>query len=471
MTQLDIAFQTISELAQLIKDKKISPTEITHATLDRIKLLDKKLNSYITVMGDEAIKAAQQAEKDIKKGNYKGPLHGVPISLKDLYNTRGIRTTGGSKILADFIPDEDCTVTERLKTAGAIIVGKTNMHEFALGVSNENPHFGPCRNPWDLERIPGGSSGGSAAAVAAGLCAGSMGSDTGGSIRIPAALCGIVGFKPTFGRVSKAGVLPLAWSMDHAGPMTRSVEDAALMLQVIAGWDPKDPSSAKVPVANYRRGLKAGVKGLHLGILKEGFFKGPDSEVNEAFNKTVALLKNLGAATSKASIPHIEYTPLTLRTITSVESASVHEKWLNTRPDDYGADVRARLEVSRLILASDYLRAQRVRSLIRKEFLEALSHFDALLVPTCPMTALKIGERSVKIGDKVVDVMSAIGPYAPSFNLTGLPALTVPCGFSKAGLPIGLQIIGKPFDEGLVLRVGWAYEANTDWHLRRPPIG
>ena len=471
MTQSELTQRSIVELAELIKDKKVSPLEITNATLERIKLLDKKLNSYITVMGDEAVKAAQQAEKDIKKGNYKGPLHGIPISLKDLYNTKGVRTTAGSKILAEFVPKEDCTVTERLKAAGAIIIGKTNMHEFALGVSNENPHYGPCRNPWDLERIPGGSSGGSAASVAAGLCAGSMGSDTGGSIRIPSALCGIVGLKPTYGRVSKAGVLPLAWSMDHAGPMTGTVEDAAIMLQAVAGWDTRDPSSANVPVPNYRRGLKSGVKGLRLGVLKEGFFKGPDPEVNGGFIKALAVLKDQGAVISKASIPNIEYAPITLRTIVSGESSSVHEEWLNSRPNDYGADVRSRLEVSRLVLASDYLRAQRVRSLIRNDFLTALSRVDILLVLTCPLTALKIGERSVRVGDRVVDLMTGTGCYTSPINLTGLPALTVPCGFSKAGLPVGLQIVGKPFDECLVLRVGWAYEANTEWHLRRPPIG
>lgn len=470
MKPSELAVMSITGLARLIKGKKASPVEITQATLDRIERLDKKLNSYITVMGTAALRAARQAERDIQKGNYKGPLHGVSISLKDLFNTKGVRTTAGSKILADFIPREDSTVAQRFRLAGAIIIGKNNMHEFALGVSNENPHYGPAHNPWDLERIPGGSSGGSGVAVAAGLCGGSMGSDTGGSIRIPSAFCGIVGLKPTYGRVSRAGVVPLAWSLDHVGPMTRMVEDAALMLQAIAGWDPKDPASAPEPVANYQRGLKAGVKGLRLGILKEGFFHGSDPEVNQAFAQAIAVLKGLGAQTTEVSIPRIEYAPIALRTIISGEAGSVHEEWLRTRPQDYGADIRARLEVSRLVLASHYLRAQRVRSLIRHDFLQALSRVEVLVMPTCPKTALKIGERTVTLGGKVVDMITGTGRYTSPINLTGLPALTLPCGFSPAGLPIGLQIVGKPFDEATVLRVAWAYEASTEWHRRRPPL-
>lgn len=470
MKQAELVLMSIVELARLVKGKKASPQEIVQATLDRIKLLDKKLNSYITVMGEAALDAAMQAEKDIQAGNYKGSLHGIPISLKDLYATKGVRTTAGSKILADYIPETDCTVVQRLKEAGAIIIGKTNLHEFALGVSNENPHYGPAHNPWDLERIPGGSSGGAAAALAACLCAGSMGSDTGGSIRIPAALCGIVGLKPTYGRVSRAGVVPLAWSLDHVGPMARTVEDVALILQVVAGWDSQDLSSASVPVPNYRQGLKSGVKGLRLGILKERYFQESAQDINEAFRQAITVLKELGADTLEVSIPNIEYAPIVLRTITSSEVGSVHEEWIRTRPQDYGADVRSRLEVSRLVLASDYLRAQRVRNLIRNDFIHALSQVDVLVMPTCPVTAPKIGERTVTLGNKVVDIMTGTGCYTSPINPTGLPALSLPCGFSKSMLPIGLQIVGKPFDEAMVLRIAWAYEANTEWHKQRPPL-
>ncbi|MBI4287864.1 MAG: Asp-tRNA(Asn)/Glu-tRNA(Gln) amidotransferase subunit GatA [Chloroflexi bacterium] len=471
MKETDLALLSIAELARQIKAGKASPVEVTQATLERIQRLDKKLNSYITVMGESALAEARRAEREIARGKHRGPLHGVPVSLKDLYNTKGVRTTAGSKILADFVPNEDCTVAARLRQAGAVIIGKTNMHEFALGVSNENPHFGPVRNPWDLERIPGGSSGGSAAALAACLCAGSLGSDTGGSIRIPASLCGIVGIKPTYGRVSRAGVLPLAWSMDHAGPMTRTVEDAALMLQAIAGWDSKDPASANVPVPDYRRGLKAGVRGLRVGIIKTGAAKGTDSEVAAAFRKAVKVLEGLGANVSEVSIGSLDNARLALRTIVSSEAGSVHEDWLRTRPADYGPDVRARLEVSRLILAADYLRAQRVRNLVRRDFANVLGRVDVLVIPTTPITAVKIGERSLTVGDRVVDLMTGTGGNTSPINLTGLPALSVPCGFSKAGLPIGLQIVGRAFAEGTVLRAGWAYEASTEWHKKRPALG
>lgn len=472
MSDKGLCFLTIGELSKLIKKKEVSPVEVTTSFLERINQLDGQINAYITVLEDEARQSSQEAERAILSGNYLGPLHGVPIAVKDLFLTKGIRTTAGSKILADFFPKEDATVIQRLKEAGAVIIGKTNLHEFAYGSTTDNPHYGPTRNPWDMERIPGGSSGGSAAAVVASLCSGSLGSDTGGSIREPAALCGIVGIKPTYGRVSRFGVIPLAWSLDHAGPITKDVEDSALILNAIAGRDPRDSASSDVPVPDYTRALGGEVKGLRLGIPKEYFFEEIDDEIGEHVKKAISVLQTLGVAAEEVSLPYVKYSRTLLWILVGAEASSYHEPFFRTRIEEYGRDVRANLEVAQFMLASHYLKAQRVRNILRENLLEVLKKVDVIVCPTTPVPAPKIGERDFKIrmGDRETTVTGGLGRLTCPFNLSGLPAISLPCGFTSLGLPIGLQIAGRPFDEETVLKVARAYEMNTDWHQRRPSV-
>lgn len=464
-----LCFLTIGELSRLIEKKEVSPVDVTATFLERIDQLDGQINAYITVLQHEATKSSQEAERAILSGNYLGPLHGVPIAVKDLFLTKGIRTTAGSKILANFLPEEDATVIRRLKEAGAVIIGKTNLHEFAWGMTTDNPHYGPTRNPWDVERIPGGSSGGSAAAVAASLCSGSLGSDTGGSIREPAALCGIVGLKPTYGRVSRFGVIPLAWSLDHAGPITKNVEDAALILGVIAGRDPKDATSSDVVVPDYAGALKEEVKGLRVGVPKEYFFEELDSELHEHVKKAIEVLRGLGLAVEEVSLPSAKYSPTLLWVTLGAEASSYHEPFFKTRAEEYGRDVRANLEVAQFMLAADYLKAQRVRSILREQLLEVLKKVDVVVSPTTPLPAPKIGEREPMIGNREIRTVGGMGRFTCPFNLSGLPTISLPCGFTSSGLPIGFQIAGRPFDEETVLRVARVYEANTGWHQRRPP--
>ena len=465
MSDARLPFETITTLAPRLRKKEISPVELTDAVLDRIAAVDPKVKAYITVMRDDARANAKVAESSIAAGNYLGPLHGIPVSLKDLYYTRGVKTTGGSKILADFMPDYDAAVVERLKRAGAIIVGKTNTHEFAM-----NTWTPPTRNPWDLERIPGGSSGGSGAALAAGECIASTGTDTGGSIRIPASFCGVVGLKPTFGRVSRHGVIPLAWTADHAGPLTRSVEDAAIMLRVMAGYDPRDPSTVNVPVPNYARVLNGDIKGLRVGMPTNYFFDGLDKEVEETVRKAIRELERLGASVQDVSFPQIGSITIVHACIVLTEAATYHEKWMRTRPDDYAPDVRFSLEWGKLFMGIDYVQAQRVREQIRQDFAAALSLVDVIAAPTVPIAASKVGEDPVTIGTTKELVISATIRLSRPSNHTGLPAISVPCGFTAGGLPIGLQLIGRAFDEATVLRVAHAYEKASPWRQKRAPI-
>jgi aspartyl-tRNA(Asn)/glutamyl-tRNA(Gln) amidotransferase subunit A len=465
VSDAQLPFETITTLAPRLRKKEISPVELTDAVLDRIAAVDPKVKAYITVMRDDARANAKVAESAIAAGNYLGPLHGIPVSLKDLYYTRGVKTTAGSKILADFIPDYDAAVVERLKRAGAIIVGKTNTHEFAM-----NTWTPPTRNPWDLERIPGGSSGGSGAALAAGECIASTGTDTGGSIRIPASFCGVVGLKPTFGRVSRHGVIPLAWTADHAGPLTRSVEDAAILLRVMAGYDQRDPSTVNVPVPNYARALNGDIKGLRVGMPTNYFFDGLDKEVDEAVRKAIRELERLGASVQDVSFPRIGSIAIVHACIVLTEAATYHEKWMRTRPDDYAPDVRFSLEWGKLFMGIDYVQAQRVRESIRADFATALSSVDVIAAPTLPMAASKVGEDPVTIGTTKELVISATIRLNRPSNHTGLPAISVPCGFTAGGLPIGLQLIGRAFDEATVLRVAHAYEKASPWRQKRAPI-
>ena len=446
MARTELQNLTISEAAGLLERRALSPVELTEAVLQRIAVVDKKLNAYITTCGDQAREVAQAAEKMIRAGYHLGPLHGIPVALKDNIYTRGVRTTAGSKILGDFIPTEDATVTARLKRAGAVIVGKTNMHEFAWGGTTDNPHYGTCRNPWNPERFPAGSSGGSGAAVAARTCLGALGTDTGGSIRLPSSVNGIVGIRPTIGRVSNHNVVPLAWTMDTVSPMARTVEDCVLMFGVIAGHDPLDDHSAQVPVPNYVGELTRGVRGLRVGLIHDYSL----AHVQRAVGDTVRAA---------------------LKTIESCEPSTYHQEWLRTRATDYGEDVRTLLELGEMYLATHYLQAQRYRSVLRKEFLDGFKRVDAFVTPTLPFTATPCGATTVVIENgQEEDMLSAIMQFTGVPSLAGLPALSVPVGFDAEGLPVGMQIIGRPFDEGTLFRLGHAYQGATDWHTRAPSV-
>lgn len=468
MPPTDLPLLSLAEVARLLKRRAVSPVEVTRAVLDQTAAVDDRLNAFLTVTGDEALAAARRAERAIRARRYRGPLHGVPVSVKDLIQTAGIRTTCGSRILADWVPDTDATLIRRFREAGAILIGKTHLHEFAYGPTNLNPHYGPARNPWDPERMTGGSSGGSGVAVATGCSYASIGTDSGGSVRIPAAFCGVVGLKPTYGRISRAGIFPLSWSKDHAGPITRTVADAALALQAIAGFDPADPGSSRQAVPNFSRGLTAGVKGLRLGVPRELFWEDVAPEVAAAVRKAVAVLVGLGASVREVRWPMAVEAKALSFLIMGAESYSVHERWLKERPEDYGPDVRQRLAQGATILAADYLLAQRLRRRLIQSLDAILETCDVLLTPTVPVAALRLEETTLKWPGQTESVTAALPRLTRAFNLTGTPALSLPCGFTAGGLPIGLQIAGRAYDEATVLRVGHAYEQAARFRVRRP---
>ena len=470
MESIEICYLSIAEAAELLAGRELSPVELIDAHLERIEQTDGALNSFITLLGEQARAAAKDAERSIQAGQYLGPLHGIPIGLKDLYYTKGVRTGIGSKILRDFVPDFDAAVTERFREAGAILMGKLQMHEFALGASSENPHDGDAHNPWDTSRITGGSSGGSGSAVAAGQCMGALGSDTGGSIRIPSSFCGIVGLKPTFGRVSRHGVYPLSWSLDTVGPMTRTVRDSALVLNAIAGHDPRDPSSSDRPVEDFTASLGQGVDGLRVGLPQEYFYDIIDDEVKDAISHASGVLEELGASVKEVSIPALNHALAVSSTILFAEAGEVHIKHLRERADDIGNDVRSRFEVGALTPAIDYIRAQRARAAFNTEMANAVQDFDVLLAPTTPFGAPPIGERTSRVGGRTEPTRSLLARLTRPFNLTGQPAVSVPCGFTSSGVPIGMQFGARAFDEATALRVAHAYEQATEWHTRRPPI-
>lgn len=469
MTSEDLAFASIEQLAPLIRKKKLSPVELTRLLLKRIERHNPKLNAYLTVQADLAHHRARRAEKEIftakGSGRYRGPLHGIPISLKDNIYTRGIRTTAGSKILRDFVPAQDAAVVVRLQRAGAIVLGKTNLHEFAYGVTTNNPHFGPTRNPWDTSRIPGGSSGGSAAAIAAGLCCASLGTDTGGSIRIPAALCGIVGIKPTFDLVSCHGIVPLSRSLDHAGPLARTVGDAALLLSALAAGTPRTAQ------AGYTAELRKPLRRIRLALPREYFFDRLDAEVRQVIEAAARQLQQLGATLEEVSLPRVADSGEFGSRIALAEARQYHESqgWFPTRAAEYGEDVRKRLEMGAEVRAVDYLRALEVREELRAEFARAFERTDALLAPTAPIAAPLIGDEEICIGAQKESVRAALLRLNRSANFVGLPAISIPCGFTRSGLPIGLQLIGAARSEAHLLRIALDYERATEWHLRRPP--
>jgi aspartyl-tRNA(Asn)/glutamyl-tRNA(Gln) amidotransferase subunit A len=464
MDAADLVFGTIVEAAAAIRAGTVSPVDLAQAELDRIDALDDRLHSFVLVTRELALQQAADAQQELAAGRDRGPLHGIPLALKDLYATRGIRTTAHSRVLLDWIPDEDATAAVRLRDAGAVLLGKQGMSEFAFGGYAHEPFPSP-RNPWNTDHEPGGSSSGSGAAVAAGLCFGSLGSDTGGSIRKPASNCGVVGIKPTYGRVSRRGVVPLAWSLDHAGPLARSVEDAAILLGVIAGHDPLDPTSSAEPVPDYRASLGRGVEGLRLGVPRDWVLEMGtiDRDVLAAFDAALAVLAGCGAEIVEVpGGPFIAArTPNVL--ILTTEAYAYHERTLRERPELLGSGIRNRLREAMFLDAADYLAAQRARTVIRRQVYEILDGADAILSPTAARPAVAFAELGPE--DRFKEP-SFVNPW----NLLGLPAVSVPCGFSSGGLPIGLQIAAGPFDEALVLRIGHAYEQATPWHLRHPAL-
>ena len=462
---------SVAEASEEIAAGRLSPVELTQAYLERIEALEPRVNAYITVTGELAMERARQAEAEIAAGQNRGPLHGIPIALKDLYDTAGIPTTGGSKILAENVPDEDCPAAAKLAEAGAVLLGKLNMHEFAFGITNNNAHYGPARNPWNTDCVTGGSSGGSGAAMAAGLCAATLGSDTGGSIRIPAAFCGIVGLKPTYGRVSKRKVLPLSTSLDTVGPMTRSVADAAVVLQAIAGYDALDPNSVDAPVPNFLDAMAGGASGLRIGVVRGDYRLPMDDELESAIEAAFAHLGSLGATlVDPVDLPLLREALPHNFVIISSEAAAFHRQWLDERPGDYGEDVFGRLSGGRNNAATDYIIAREAQARIRGQLLAAMADFDALALPMLPLTAPPIGQDRVSVGGAEMDLRTAVTWYTQPFNLTGFPAISVPCGFTSAGMPIGFQLVGKPFAEGTLLRLAHAYEQSTDWHTLTPAL-
>ena len=461
---MELTSLKLYEAADLLKKKEISPIELTQAHLERIQLLDKRLNCFITVTPELALQQARQAEMEIQHGDYKGALHGIPLALKDLYESQGIRTTAGSTFFADYIPESDAAVVQRLKEAGAVLLGKLNMHEIALGVTNENPHYGDCCNPWDLTHITGGSSGGNAAALAAGLCMGALGSDTGGSIRIPSALCGVVGLKPTYGRVSLRGVIPLSWNLDHAGPMARSVRDVAILLQTIAGYDPQDAWSVDMPVDDYLTTPKENLRGWRIAMAGDGYFTDEevvDGEVQIAVKQAAQVFESLGAQVEQVAFPNAREAAMANGLMTPSDAAAFHHQRLSENPQGFGQDVLKRLQTGAAHTSTEYSQARRMQTILRCQFNEFFDEFDLLLTPTTPVTA------PLRNPADAFDRPRLLTRFTAPFNLTGLPALSVPCGWSSEKMPIGLQIIGKAWTEAKVLLAGKLYE---QWRGFQIPI-
>ena len=472
MKKSDLPFLTVKELSVKIKSKEISPVEVVESYLERIESLESRLHSYITVCGEEAISLAKEAEKEIVAGNYIGPLHGIPIACKDQWWTKGVRTTGGSTILKNFVPDQDATVMAKIKKAGGILIGKTNLTEFAMAYTHRYP-YGTPTNPWDLTRMPGGSSAGSASSTAAYTCATSLGEDTGGSIRGPAAYCGIVGLRPTQGRVSRYGLLGSSWSQDTIGPMSRTVEDCAITLEAIAGYDHKDRYTWKVPVPKYRETLDQSIQGLRIGILKESTYSDNiDIEVQKSTLAAINKLGELGATISEISFLDSINARAITSAITYTEGSCTHSKLMQAHIHEYDHNMRITLLVGSLIPAQTYYKAQQLRQTVREDFLKLFDSVDLIALPTSASPAPKIIDQP-GLGSKkdFLDEMFAPKKTLTSLsNLTGTPSISIPCGFSSGKLPIGLQLIGRPMDEATILKASYAYEQSTNWHNQRPPI-
>jgi aspartyl-tRNA(Asn)/glutamyl-tRNA(Gln) amidotransferase subunit A len=480
-----MSYKTIAELSKELADKKVSSVELTQYFLDRIKRFDKQLNSFITVTEEYALNSAKRADEQRAKGNA-GPLTGIPIAQKDIFCTQGIKTSCGSKMLDSFISPYDATVVEKYHAAGTILLGKTNMDEFAMGSSNENSYYGPVKNPWDIERVPGGSSGGSAAAVAAYLTPGATGTDTGGSIRQPAGLCNITGIKPTYGRVSRYGMIAFASSLDQGGPMTRTAEDAALLLNVMAGFDERDSTSVNQAVPDYTKNLNDSIKGLRIGLPKEFFGEGLDPQIAQVVQTAIKEFEKLGATVHEIHLPNSALSIPAYYVIAPAECSSnlarfdgvrygyrcenprdLEDLYKRSRSEGFGNEVKRRIMIGTYALSAGYydayyLKAQKIRGLIRQDFMEAFKQVDVILGPTSPTSAFKLGEKT---SDPVSMYLSDI--YTIAVNLAGLPGMSIPAGFSN-GLPVGMQLIGNFFDEARLLNVAHSYQKVTDWHTRQP---
>jgi len=452
----DLSFASASQIAGRVASRSVTALQVVEACLGRIAVHDRSLNSFLNVMIDQALDAARRVDDAVRAGRPPGPLTGVPVAVKDIIDVAGIPTTAGAHPRFHVVPHEDAPVVARLRAAGAVIVGKTGLHEFAYGVTNANPHTGSVRNPWDRSRSPGGSSGGSAAAVAAGFCAAALGSDTGGSIRIPASLCGVTGLKPTYGVVPTSGVVPLSWALDHIGPLTRTAFDAGLLLSVLA--------AAPQPAGEIRRGIA----GLRIGIPRRFFWEDLDPAVEASCGQALAILAEHGGAILDVVIPHAADAGAAATLILSAEASAFHERRLREHGEAYGEDVRVKLDRGLFVSAVDYVLAQRARTFLTREFIQTLRDVDVLVTPAtiAPAAPLEDSHQTASSLAMSLEYTRFTNP----FNLTGLPALSVPCGFTAKGLPVGLQIAGRPFDEATVLRAGHAYQEATEWHVRHPPL-
>ena len=452
---MNLASLSLTDQRDLMKSKELEVSDLASACYRQIEKLNPTLNAFITVIPPEPLPPSPGGS---------APLYGIPLAVKDLYDTKGIRTTAGSRFFADNIPQEDAVVVQKMKKAGVQIVGKTNTHEIALGVTTNNPHYGACRNPWNITRTPGGSSGGSAVAVATGMAMAAIGTDTGGSIRIPAALCGVVGLKPTYGRVSLRGILPLSWNLDHAGPITRRVEDAALMLQVMGGYDELDPTSVRTLPGDYSSHLKDNMKERKIGLAVGSFIEDADPEVLDAVRQASQVLAELGVLVSEVNMDFLSEGAAANAMMVQADGAAFHHKRLKEHPDWFGADVRLRLETGAAFTSTEYSLARRTQAEVKRRCEVLLNLYDVLILPTTPIAA------PVLEGEDALERARQLTRFTAPFNLTGLPALSVPCGFTKDGLPIGLQIVSRAWNESGVLRTGFAFQQATDWHTRTPAL-
>ncbi|NIO05174.1 MAG: Asp-tRNA(Asn)/Glu-tRNA(Gln) amidotransferase subunit GatA [Proteobacteria bacterium] len=486
---MELHWLTIHQLKQMLREKKVSSLELTQALIHRIGRIDDQIHAYVTVTEEDALQQAKRADEMIAKGEHPSELLGIPLAIKDILCTRGARTTCGSKILADYIPSYDATVIQKLKAEEAVFLGKTNMDEFAMGSSTENSYFGPTQNPWALDRVPGGSSGGSAAAVAAGECIGALGSDTGGSIRQPASFCGIVGLKPTYGRVSRYGLVAFASSLDQVGPLTRDVEDCAILMNAVCGYDPHDSTSVKFKVPDLRKALVRDLTGMKIGIPKEYFIEGIAPDVEKAIESSIELLQKWGARCREISLPHTDYALAAYYIICTAEASSnlarydgvryghraagyrgIVDMYRKTRTEGFGPEVKRRIMLGTYALSAGYYeayyrKAAQVRTLVKQDFDHAFKETDVILTPTSPTPAFRIGEKTEDpLQMYLMDV------FTIPVNMAGIPGISVPCGFSRQGLPVGLQFLGRHFDEETIIRAAYTFEQNTDFHLRKPPI-
>lgn len=480
---------TIHQLNEMLIRKEVSSLEVTQALVDRIEKINDRINAYLTLTREDALEQARRADEMITKGKKPSELSGIPLAIKDILCTQGVRTTCGSGILANYIPPYDATVIQRLKAQEAVLLGKTNMDEFAMGSSTENSYFGPTKNPWALDRVPGGSSGGSAAAVAADACIGALGSDTGGSIRQPASFCGIVGLKPTYGRVSRYGLVAFASSLDQVGPLAKDIEDCAILMNTICGFDPRDSTSVNVEVPDFKRALVRDVRGMRIGIPREYFIEGMDSDVENAIENSIGLFKKWGATCSEISLPHTDYALAAYYIICTAEASSnlarydgvryghrtggykgIVDMYRKTRTEGFGPEVKRRIMLGTYALSAGYYeayyrKAAQVRTLVKQEFDEAFKDIDVVLTPNSPTPAFQIGEKTADpLQMYLMDV------FTIPVNMAGIPGISIPCGFSRQGLPIGLQLLGRPFDEETIIRAAYTFEQNTDFHLQRPKI-